>query len=220
MFAVDNRTQPLGCYETKSDCFIHKKHHLCTLTEISTILNRLQIGRSAANFKLDQLGRLAALKSEKSAESYYAAVFLEQPISAWCSGKRGKAQQRLQPVLFSCISQIKQRGGATRQEEKKKRKKRKWRHFFLRRMVSITLSCIINSCSPAFFSLLCSLALLEPMSLCMRPLGEHRELCTAPTVQSRESKREGERQRYSNPRWTFKATVQTFFFFTYTHWPV
>lgn len=148
---------------------------LCTFTKISWILNRLLMEKKWLQmiFRLDWFGEFLVLESEKT---YYAAVFLEQSVSQSISAALWwvrKAWQRLQSVLFSCISQLKKRGGATRQKKKK------------RLVVSITRSCIINSCPHAFF-FSCSLALLEPMSLCMQPLGEHGELCTTSTVQSRE----------------------------------
>lgn len=144
---------------------------LCTFTKISWILNRLLMEKNDCRWFLDWTGSASfqfwKVKRRITLQFFWSSQSVN--LSSTLVSEESMAEIAVCP--FQLHKPIKK---ARRGYKAKKKKKRL--------VVSITRSCIINSCPHAFFFFPCSLALLEPMSLCMQPLGEHGELCTTSTV--------------------------------------
>lgn len=193
MFVVDNRTWPLHSCGTKSGrfhsqeapplYFHHDKQNPKSFTDGKKIADDFRFGlvRRVCAFaeKCREILRCSfpgaadvggALVSEESVVEIAVCPFsLHKPIKTARRSFEAK-KKKLSLFFFLC------------------------RHFFLRRMVSITRPCIINSCSHAFFSCALSLCWNRCPSACT-PRGGNTELRTTPTVQSGESERRTERGR-------------------------
>lgn len=205
MFVVDNRTWPLHSCGTKSGrfhsqeapplYFHHDKQNPKSFTDGKKIADDFRFGlvRRVCAFaeKCREILRCSfpgaadvggALVSEESVVEIAVCPFsLHKPIKTARRSFEAK-KKKLSLFFFLC------------------------RHFFLRRMVSITRPCIINSCSHAFFSCALSLCWNRCPSACT-PRGGTQNCARHPQCspeRAREGRREGE-MKYIQ---MIKATVQ------------
>lgn len=194
MFVVDNRTWPLHSCGTKSGrfhsqeapplYFHHDKQNPKSFTDGKKI---------ADDFRFGLVRRVCAF-AEKCREILRCSF----PGAADVGGALVSEESVVEIAVcpFSLHKPIKT---ARRSFEAKKKKLSLFFFFFMPSLFppphgfyhsalyyKQLFSCVL---------LLCSLALLEPMSLCMHPPGGNTELRTTPTVQSGESERRTERGR-------------------------